>query len=192
MIGVTVRTLQQWDRDGKFTASRSPRNRRYYTDEQIRRYRNEVRIPMPTMSVVYLRVSSQAQKPDLKNQRQRLEEFCVAKGITVGEWIEEVGGGLNFKRPKFLRVVDRILGGEIAQVIIAHKDRLARFGFDLLKHFCESRHCQLTVMNTESLSPEREMVADLMAITHGFSSRLSGLRNYKKTLKEALHNDQSA
>ena len=75
MIGVTVRTLQQWDRDKKLAAYRTPKNRRYYTEEQIRGY---LRIRGPEkqrVTVVYMRVSSQAQKPDLKNQRQRLEEF---------------------------------------------------------------------------------------------------------------------
>jgi predicted site-specific integrase-resolvase len=70
---------------------------------------------------------------------------------------------------------------------------LTRFGIDLIAHLCDQRHCELSIMNTESLSPETEMVQDLMAIMHCFSSRLSGLRTYSKTLKEALaHGDQSA
>ena len=90
-----------------------------------------------------------------------LEEFCIGKTLTVDEWIEEIGGGLNFKRPKFVRLFDRIIAGEIKQLVIAHKDRLARFGFDFLKHLCGVHRCDLIVMNTESLSPEREMVEDL-------------------------------
>lgn len=192
LLGVTVRTLQQWDRDGKLKAQRTPNNRRYYTDVQIRQYRHEVNQPIARLVVSYYRVSSQAQKPDLKNQRLRLEEFCIAKGLAVDEWIEEIGGGMNFKRAKFLRLFDRIIAGEIACLVIAHKDRLARFGFELLKHLCESHDCKLLVMNTESLSPEREMVEDLMAVTHCFSSRLYGLRHYKKALKDALKDDQSS
>ncbi len=191
-LGVSVRTVQQWDRDGKLLAFRSPNNRRYYTEEQIRNYRHEAHVTKERKTIVYMRVSSQAQKPDLKNQRVRLEEFCAAQGLAVDEWVEEIGGGLNFKRPKFLKLIDQIVSANVVHIVIAHKDRLARFGFDLLRHLCASQECQLSVMNTESLSPEREMVEDLMTITHCFSSRLSGLRNYQKTLEKALHADQSA
>jgi Predicted site-specific integrase-resolvase len=167
MLGISVRTLQQWDRDGKWVAFRSPTGRRYPTSEQIRHYRSETKQPINQLAVVYTRVSSQAQKPDLKNQKARLEEFCSARGLAIDERIEEIGGGLNFKRPKLLKLFDRIIGGEVKCLVVAHKDRLARFGFDFLAH-----HCELVVMNTESLSPEREMVEDLMAITQCFSARL--------------------
>ena len=192
LLGVSVRTLQQWDRDGKLKASRSPSGRRLYTDQQIRAYRNEVQSQVERLCIAYVRVSSQAQRPDLMNQRKLLEHFCIAKGQVVDEWIEELGGGLNFKRPKFIALFDRIAAGEVKTLIVAHKDRLARFGFDFLKHICQSNKCELIVMNTESLSPEREMVEDLMAITHCFSARLYGLRNYKKALKKALKDDQGS
>lgn len=191
LLGVTIRTLQRWDVEGKLKARRTPTGRRFYTDEDIHNYRGSLAAPIERMTVVYTRVSSQAQKPDLKNQKLRLEEFCIGKTLTVDEWIEEIGGGLNFKRPKFVRLFDRIIAGEIKQLVIAHKDRLARFGFDFLKHLCGVHRCDLIVMNTESLSPEREMVEDLMAITQCFSARLYGLRNYKKALKAALKDDQS-
>jgi predicted site-specific integrase-resolvase len=136
--------------------------------------------------MVYLRVSSKAQRPDLENQRMALEQFCAARGLTVDEWIAEIGGGLNFKRPKFLKLVDAIIAGEVSSLIIAHKDRLARFGYDLLEHLCTTHQCEILVLNQETLSPEQEMVQDLMTIIHGFSSRLYGLRNYRKSLQEAL------
>jgi putative resolvase len=87
---------------------------------------------------------------------------------------------------------DRIIAGEVNCLVVAHKDRLARFGFDFLAHLCRHHKCELLVMNTESLSPEREMVEDLMAITQCFSARLYGLRNYKAALKKALKDDQGS
>jgi len=69
---------------------------------------------------------------------------------------------------------------------VAHKDRLIRFGFDLVMHLWRTHGCEILVMNTETLSPEQEMVQDLMTITHCFSARLYGLRNYRKTLDAAL------
>ena len=74
------------------------------------------------VTVAYLRVSSQAQKPNLSNQKAALEQFCIARGIAVDEWIAEIGGGLNFKRPKFSDLVDRIVRSELSTLVIAHKD----------------------------------------------------------------------
>ena len=160
--------------------------RRYWLKRDLDRFLGRTSAEVPKRTVAYCRVSSQAQRPDLKNQRRIVEEVCVAKGIANVEFIEEIGGGLNFKRPKFLALVDPVISAEISRLILAHKDRLARFGFDLLKHLCSKRGCQLLVLNTEQVSPEQELVQDLMAITHCFSSRLYGLRNYRKALKDAL------
>ena len=187
-IGVTVHTLQRWDREGRLIAKRTHTNRRYYTDEDTYRVLGESPHTSKT-TVVYCRVSSAAQKPDLVNQRRMLEQFCAARGIAVDEWVEEIGGGLNFKRKRFLAVVDRIVAGEIGILVIAHKDRLARFGFALIEHLCEQARCEIVVLNAESLSPEQEMVEDLMTIVDCFSSRLHGLRNYRKSLKKALEDD---
>jgi putative resolvase len=70
--------------------------------------------------------------------------------------------------------------------------RLARFAYSLQVHLCQTHHCQLVVMNTENVSPEQELVQDLITITHCFSSRLYGLRNYRKALQKAIKDDQSA
>jgi predicted site-specific integrase-resolvase len=186
LMGVTVKTLQRWDRDGKLVASRTPTGRRVYTVEQLR---SVTRLSSPRIArkpVAYLRVSSQAQRTDLKNQRKVAEEFCVARGLANVDFVEEIGGGLNFKRKQFLSLVDRIIVGEVSQLVLAHKDRLVRFGFDLLQHLCDRHDCELLIINSEQLSPKQEMVQELMTIVHCFSSRLYGLRNYKKSLREAL------
>jgi len=184
-IGVSVKTLQRWDREGRLRPSRTPTNRRVYTDEHLYHVLPRARAT-DRATVVYMRVSSQAQKPDLANQRTVLEQFCAARGLTVTQWVSEIGGGLNFKRTKFLALVDRIVTNQVAALVIAHNDRLVRFGFDLLSHLCRTHDCELLVMNTETLSPEQEMVQDLMTITHCFSARLYGLRNYRKALERAL------
>ena len=142
------------------------------------------------VTIAYLRVSSQAQKPDLANQKAALEQFCIARGMAVDEWISEIGGGLNFERPKFSALVDRIVRSELSTLVIAHQDRLARFGFELLAHLCETHGCQIVVLNTESLSPEQELVQDWMTIVHCFSSRLYGLRNDRKAIQKAMQDDQ--
>ena len=191
-VGVSVKTLQKWDRIGILPAKRTITNRRYYTDEELAAALRLPRGKIERRTVAYCRVSSQAQKPDLANQRRVLEAFCTQRNIEVDEWMVEVGGGLNFKRKQFLSLVDAIVEGQVARVILAHQDRLARFGYQLLVHLCETHQCELLVLNTEELSPEQELVQDLITITHCFSSRLYGLRNYRKALKKAIADDQSA
>lgn len=191
-VGVSVKTLQKWDRIGVLPAKRTITNRRYYTDEDLAAALRLPRVQKERRTVAYCRVSSQAQKPDLANQRQFLGEFCKQRQIEVDEWIMEIGGGLNLKRKEFVRLVDAILDGQVERVVLAHQDRLARFGYQLLIHLCQTHRCELVVMNTETFSPEQELVQDLITITHCFSSRLYGLRNYRKALKKAIEDDQSA
>jgi putative resolvase len=188
ILGVSVKTLQRWEREGRLIpTARTDSNRRLYTEAQIHEFiglRNMV--CEPTRMVAYCRVSSAAQKPDLINQRRVLEEFVVARGLANVEFVEEVGGGLNFKRKRFLELTDAMGRREIKALILAHRDRLTRFGFEWFEHFAKINGCELLVLNQERLSPEQEMVQDLMTIVHCFSSRLYGLRNYRKKLDEAL------
>ena len=191
LLGVSVKTLQRWEREGRLIpAARSPSNRRLYTERQLREFIGlRYAGGMPTRIVAYCRVSSAAQKPDLINQRRVLEEFVVARDLANVEFIEEVGGGLNFKRKRFLELMDAIGRREIKMLILAHRDRLTRFGLEWFEHFAKINGCELLVLNQERLSPEQEMVQDLMTIVHCFSSRLYGLRNYRKKLDEALKKD---
>ena len=129
--------------------------------------------------VIYARVSSRAQHPDLNRQVAALSNL-----YPNAEIVSEVGGGLNFKRKKLLALLERIFKGDVRMVVVAHKDRLARFGFDLFRWLCEQNRCVLVVLNETTLSPEREMVEDILAILHCFSSRLYGLRKYKSQVQE--------
>ena len=188
-VGVSVKTLQRWDREGRLTAKRTLSGRRYYDEADLATALNLPQRPGARRTIAYCRVSSPAQRPDLLNQRAALERYTLEKQIAVDEWVIDIGGGLNFERKRFLKVVDAILAGEVERVVIAHQDRLARFGFALLKHLCETHQTELVVMNTEMLSPEQELIQDLMSIVHCFSSRLYGLHNYRKALEKALKDE---
>ena len=175
-----------------FSTKRTITNRRYYTDEDRALALGLPRMQKDRRTVAYFRVSSQAQQPDLQNQKAALQEYCEQSGIQVDEWIMEVGGGLNFERKLFLKLVDAILAGEVSCVVLAHQDRLA--SPSAISCWCISAcpvGSELVVMNTETLSPEQELVQDLITITHCFSSRLSGLRNYRQALSKALKHNQS-
>lgn len=117
-----------------------------------------------------------------------METFCLSRGLAVDDWVSEIGGGLNFKRKKFLSIMLSMLKGEISTIVVAHKDRMCRFAFDFIMELASCVRCQIIVANQESLSPQQELVEDLMAIIHCFSCRLYGLRNYSKEIKDNLKN----
>lgn len=191
LLGITVKTLQRWEREGRLLpAARTASNRRRYTESQLRAFLRLAPPAAARRTVAYCRVSSAAQRPDLANQRRVLEQFAAARGLAGVEYVEEVGGGLNFGRKRFLALMDAVGRGEVAQLVLAHRDRLTRFGFDWFAHYAALHGCELLVLNQERLSPEQEMVQDLMTIVHCFSSRLYGLRNYRRQLQAALERDR--
>lgn len=188
LIAKSTHTLQRWDREGILRAYRSPTNRRFYTQEQLSEIlgiKENKRIALS-----YCRVSSPRQKDDLLSQQKAVADFCIAAGITIDEAIVEIGGGLNLKRKQLVRIMSLVEARAIHTLVIAHKDRLARFGMDWFEYYLETHGCKLVIINNEALSPESEMVQDLMAIIHCFSCRLYGLRKYKKVLKESLKNQE--
>ena len=187
-IGVSVKTLQRWDVDGKLPAKRTLSGHRFYTEDDLLITQGLKPIESKRKVVVYCRVSSSSQKPELKNQISAMETFCLSRGLAVDEWISEIGGGLNFKRKKFLSIMFSMLKGELSTIVIAHKDRMCRFAFEFIMELAISVGCDIIVANQESLSPQQELVEDLMSIIHCFSCRLYGLRNYSKEVKDNLKN----
>ena len=183
LIARSTHTLQVWDRKGILVAHRTPTNRRFYTHDQLSEILG-VKVDK-RIAVSYCRVSSPGQKDDLLSQQKAVADFCVDAGIAIDEVIVEIGGGLNLKRKQFVRLMSLVEARAIHTLVIAHKDRLARFGMDWFEHYFEQHGCKLVIINNEALSPESEMVQDLMAIIHCFSCRLYGLRRYKKIIKEA-------
>src|SRR2546428_10142616 len=184
LIGRTTNTLQKWDRKGILKAHSSPTNRRYYTHDQYLQYRGLV-APEQGLTIVYARVSGVAQKPDLANQVNALEAYCKQHSLKVDEWMSDIGSGLNYKRKQFNRLMEMVELGQVKRIVIAHRDRLVRFGYDYFEAFCERHHTDLVVIAGETLSPEQELVQDLVAILTVFSARLHGLGSYKKVIKDA-------
>ncbi|WP_346535029.1 IS607 family transposase [Micromonospora sp. DPT] len=184
-VGRSVSTVRRWEAEGRITVRRLPSGQRYFDDSDVRKVMQPGFDTTRRKVVVYCRVSSPGQKADLASQVESMQQFCLARGLAVDEWVSEVGGGMNLRRKKFLALMDAIARGEIATLVVAHKDRLARFGFDFLEHVAARNGCEIIVANQESLSPQQEMVEDLLAIVHTFSDRLYGLRRYEKELKGA-------
>ena len=189
-LNVHTDTLRRWDSNGKLVAQRSVGGTRYYTDEHFQKALRLELEQKPKRNVIYCRVSSPNQKDDLQSQIQAMETFALGRGL-VTETITEIGGGMNFSRKKFANLITDIISGEVGTVIVAHKDRLARFGFEMVDNLAKQYGCEIIVVNREELSPQQEMVEDLMSIIHTFSCRLYGLRKYKKA-KDVLGDETSA
>jgi putative resolvase len=180
-IGRSPNTVRRWEQEGKITPKRLPSGHRYFDESDVRAMLGGP--PVSRVTVVYCRVSGSGQKDDLVSQVKAMETYCLNAGVAVDEWIEEIGQGMNFKRKKFLALMDRIQHGEVERLIVAHKDRLVRFGFDLISHIAEEGGCEIVVVNQPSCSPEQEMVEDMLAIVHSFSRRLDGTGKYEQELK---------
>jgi putative resolvase len=175
IFGVSVATLRRWEKLGAIKAVRTVGNQRRYILEETEKQK-----PI----VCYARVSTHGQKDDLARQAEFLHN-----AYPTAELITEVGSGLNFKRRKFLTILERIYERNIGILVIAHPDRLVRFGFPLIEWLCEKSGCQLVVLRKKSLSPEQELVSDILSILHCFSTRLYGLRKYENQARKELQKE---
>jgi putative resolvase len=191
LINKHVRTLQRWDNDGTFKPAKyTPKGRKLYSHEQYLDFTNQNLDNLINKSnIIYCRVSSFNQKNDLTSQLKFIEQYCTNNQIHVDDVYSDIGSGLNYKRKNFIKLINEITKHKINKVIVAHKDRLVRFGFELIEEICKEHNVELIVINDEKLSPQEEMVTDLMSIIHVFSSRLYGLRNYKPKIKDLINND---
>lgn len=124
--------------------------------------------------ICYCRVSSNHQKDDLQRQIQFLKN-----SFPDFEIVYDIGSGLNFKRKNFLKIIDDIILSKVETLVVAHKDRLCRFGYDLVKYLADKHNCKIIIVKEEKLSPQEEIVIDLTSIIHSFSTKLYGFRKYK-------------
>ena len=133
--------------------------------------------------VIYARVSTRNQKDDLLNQVAFLRQFCNAKGIIVDQCIEDYGSGLNYNRKKWNELLDEVMKRKIKTILVTHKDRFISVGYEWFEKFCMKFNTTIVIVNNEELSPQEELVQDIVSILHVFSCRLYGLRKYKKQIE---------
>lgn len=176
---VCLRTLRRWEAEGKINTVKTPSGQRRYDIEKF--LKEESSDGRRRATVIYARVSTRPQINDLHRQIERLSALYPG-----AEVIKEVAGGLNLRRKGLLSLLGRVLAGDIKVIVVAHKDRLGRFGFDLIEWLCETHDYKVVVLNQDNLSPHQELVADISAILHSFSSRLYSLTKHTKQIQELI------
>ena len=172
-LGLHPNTLREYADSGKIPYIRTESGqRRYDVDAYLRGRR-------PATVVCYCRVSSSKQKDDLQRQVEWMREK-----YPDAEIIQDIGGGLNWKRKGLVTLLERLHSGDKLQIVVAHRHRLARFGFEVLQWLAEANGGSVLVLGNTDHSPELELTEDILPILHTFSCRLHGLRRYSKAIKE--------
>jgi len=171
-LGLTVTTLQRWDRQGKVRVVRTLGGMRRIPLSEVHRLTGEQEQRLP---VLYARVSSHAQKDDLERQKERLQRTNPG-----AEMLSDIRSGLKFDRPGFRSLLKAVQERRVSRVVVVHEDRLARFGVDLLRQVFAAYGTTLEVLEPKPTdTPEHELAQDLIAIITSFSARLYGLRSHK-------------
>ena len=186
-IGVSVSTLQRWDRTNVLKSRRTPTNQRYYTDEDLNRVLNlEQETKSERKNVGYCRVSIQGQKKNLENQQELISIYSLSHGVILDEIYTDIGSGLDYKRENWNKLLKQIENNQIDKIYVTYKDRFVRFGYEWFEEFCASHDTEIIVLNQKQTSPEEELTEDLLSILHEFSERNYVLRKYKTEINKNL------
>ena len=174
LLGVTPKTLRTWEKDGKIKSTRTAGGHRRYNVTDLIGNKKE-----GSVTVAYARVSTGEQKADLKRQELVLENYCAAKGYSF-EIISDLGSGLNYKKKGLVKLIKLICSNSVERLVISHKDRLLRFGSELIFSLCENFGVEVVVINrSEDSTFEEDLAHDVLEIITVFSARLYGSRSHK-------------
>lgn len=178
-LGVSISTLRRWESEGKLVPQRTKGNQRRYSAEQIMGLVREVTPKPDRITLAYARVSSADQKKDLERQKTVLEMYCAAQGWNF-ELISDLGSGMNYRKKGLQSLLQKLLNGKIERLVITHKDRLLRFGAELIFSVCEMKGVEVVIVNKgEEASFEEDLAKDVLEIITVFSARLYRSRSKK-------------
>lgn len=187
ILGVSAQTLRNWDKSGKLHPHHTSSNGyRYYSHEQLNQVMN-IKPNIDRITIGYCRVSSHKQKDDLERQIENMKLYLLAKGNPF-EIISDIGSGINYKKKGLRELLKLITQNKVDKVVVLYKDRLLRFGFELVEYIASLYNCEIEVIDSTEESEQQELVEDLVQIITVFSCKLQGKRANKarKLVKELI------
>ena len=174
LLGVTTQTLKEWENEGKIEAIKTPGGHRRYIHKIIKAQTLESD-QSTNKKYIYARVSSHKQKEDLQRQVAMLQEKYPDFEI-----VQDIASGINFRRRGLITILDQVFAGNVSTVVVAHRDRLTRFGYDLFQYVFEKFNVSLEVVSDDDIKePTTELAKDLLSIVTVFTARYHGSRKYK-------------
>ena len=192
-LGVSAITLRRWEASGRLMSERSPSGHRRYDLAKLRPELYRAADDAARKTIAYARVSSHDQKAELERQKQVLELYCAKQGWTF-EVIADLGSGMNYNKKGLKRLLDELVDGQIGRLVITHKDRLLRFGAELVFAICAAKNVEVVILNQgEDTTFEEDLAKDVLEIITVFSARLYGSRSRKNQklldgVKQAVEN----
>jgi len=175
ILGVHVRTLQKWDKEGKIRCVRTIGGKRRVPESEIKRI---LGLHEERKVIGYARVSSHTQRDDLERQIEVINQYTKGRGWNI-EILKDIDSGLNEDRRSFQKLLKMVMNREVSKVIVTYPDRLTRFGFKILQQFFQSYGTEIIVINQEEKEPKEELVEDLITIISHFAGKLYGMRSHK-------------
>ena len=183
-LNKSAQTLRNWEKTGELIpAYKTKSGYRYYTEEQINKLLGVEEKERVTIG--YCRVSSRKQQDDLERQIENMRNYLCAKGYKF-EIITDIGSGINYNKVGLNILIDKVIKGEVDKIVVLHKDRLLRFGFELLENLCKKYGTTIEIVDNTPKTEEQELVEDLVQIITVFSCKLQGKRanKMKKVIAE--------
>lgn len=187
ILGVSAQTLRNWDANGKLHPHHTSTNGyRYYSHEQLNQVMN-INPNLNRITIGYCRVSSHKQKDDLERQIENVKTYLITKGQPF-EIISDIGSGINYKKKGLKELIKLITQNKVDKIVVLYKDRLLRFGFELVEYIASLYNCEIEIMDNTEKSEQQELVEDLVQIITVFSCKLQGKRAVKarKLVKELI------
>lgn len=188
ILGITRQTLYNYLKQGKVSIKvKYNKNFYEYDDDSVYALIGQKQIKNDRKIVSYSRVSTQNQKEQLKEQTIRIYDSCISRGLTLNKQYEEIKSGMSGDRPKLQELIREVITGNIELVVIENKDRLVRFGFDILEQIFKYYNTKILVLNDslENKTYEQELTDDLISIIHYFTMKsYSQRRKLNKIRKE--------
>ena len=181
-LGVSIQTLRNWDKEGKLKPTYVTENGyRYYSEDLLNKFRNIKNVnKIKKKNILYARVSTKNQKDELNRQIDNLKQYAYSKGYSF-EIITDIGSGINYKKEGLLKMINLVECGEVDRIIVLYKDRLIRFGYDLIEYICKLNDTKIEIVDNSTISKEQELTEDLIQIITVFANKLYGARR-KKTI----------